>query len=1055
MSNLNKLCGILVGMLGVIVSAYAVEEVVVLEGFDGTGDALHGTQVDIFNSGIVDAGGSATWVAAPEFKNDGSVDPAPFRSAYLPLGMYINNAKGSSKGRFVLSAELTKSSAGNWGSIGFFNNPDINADFTRNSMGLATLIYRTSGELDGFGGPGTGSTNVDGPDGQPSPQLLTVVLDFTPAGGYDGLSNFGSAHFYQGTESSENLMGSWTYTADYSFDAIGLSQASYNGRYTNLSLSLGEAVFVPPFALQMKPSDTQAKSYDFEWASTLGTYYKLISSETMSGSTTAWAVWDPDGVGGNDPYEMIGPASEGTYTLSEVPMDDAEQRFFVIAETDPPEPEPTHFIQATNYDIDIENPGFRMEVSTSAGIVLPADSSSGLYFLDSMAVSSVSLGKSGDVYSYRVTNANGQTARVDIEAKARVIEVDVTLDGLREGAIRMRTASPDGPAFGLGDIGGWEANADLSLSQKTFYLNHNGHRHRWLSSFLVFPASGVAGACFERQGGSVSIGPSYYRMANSSASSQKFYYFIGSMEEIYAAWRTARIANGFPGVAPKMDGFELGFETWDLLKWNTNARTCQNAIRGFLNNGYKIRWAVTGSGFWFDDGTTSGTTTSFGLYENTKYPETSSPAPPDFGDWCKARNIRWMIGLRTNFIPEDGPHRAARASQNGATQFDTSVGTEEGLTNNYFLKNSSGATIKRTSTIFPTVGCYLLDGNVPGAGTWFKSQYDAWGVDGVKEDTMMSAPDHTIYNGPMRAIAEGGDLVMARCGAYSSPGTLTRINDTRVSEMTRRIPVNYLQNAASGAPHAYSDSIGFGSIGNVTSTVRHAWLQALTAGMAVSSTPWNWSSANQATLKKAVDFHYEIGPYLHSCAVDSHNTGYPHTMTPIAIAYPDDPGTYTLANNNVGQYQWMIGPSLLATPRLRNYASSTANVYLPPGKWIDIETGTVYAGPTTLTGFSIPLEKVPVFVGGKGVYISRIDEVSPLQAVVFPIATGGSSYTFTHPDGIATSTVVNNNVGWNTETLAVTNTETSQPVVYVVDATTGAIRFDILPGNNYALSGGD
>jgi len=102
----------------------------------------------------------------------------------------------------------------------------------------------------------------------------------------------------------------------------------------------------------------------------------------------------------------------------------------------------------------------------------------------------------------------------------------------------------------------------------------------------------------------------------------------------------------------------------------------------------------------------------------------------------------------------------------------------------------------------------------------------------------------------------------------------------------------------------------------------------------------------------------------------------------------------------------------------------------------------------------MPLDKVPVFVGGKGVYVTRVDDSSPLQAIVYPIATGGSSYTFTHPDGTSTSTVVNDNTGWNAATLNVTDTSAGSPASFTADAATGAIRFDLLPGHSYALGGG-
>ena len=179
-------------------------------------------------------------------------------------------------------------------------------------------------------------------------------------------------------------------------------------------------------------------------------------------------------------------------------------------------------------------------------------------------------------------------------------------------------------------------------------------------------------------------------------------------------------------------------------------------------------------------------------------------------------------------------------------------------------------------------------------------------------------------------------------------------------------------------------------------------------------------------------------------------------MTPLPVAFPDDPATYDLASSTNRQFQWMIGPSLLAAPLLHaNYSTSTLmNIYLPAGKWIDIENGTVHTGPVTLTDFNMPLDKIPVFVGGKGVYVSRIDEGTPLQAVVYPIATGGSSYTFTHPDGTSTSTVVNDNTGWNPATLTVTDITTGTPEEFTTDPTTGAIRFNLQPGHSYRLGGG-
>jgi hypothetical protein len=709
----------------------------------------------------------------------------------------------------------------------------------------------------------------------------------------------------------------------------------------------------------------------------------------------------------------------------------------------------TSSVVTDHYTLVITKPGFRMAVEKSTGVALPADS--GLSFLGSGAVSFERLSQTDNTAAYRVTNGNGQTAVADLVAKPHTIVLTIALEEGQSGDISMRTGSP-GPAYGLGDHGGWEKNANLASEQKTYALEHNGHGRRWLSSFLVFPQNGAAGACFERMNGEVSIGPEYYQMANTSTSEQKFYYFIGSMAEIYAAWREVRVAEGYPGVAPKMDGFELGFETWDLLRWNTNASTCQDAIQGFLDRGYNIRWAVTGSGYW----QAQGTTVSFGKYDFTKYPETSAPLPPDFGDWCADRNIRWMVGQRTNFVTVGGPH-ASKPGESGARIFDTSPDSQAGLDKGYFLKDSTGSVVERTSSTYPTVPCYLLDGNVPGAATWFKNLYDAWGVDGVKEDTMMASPDHTIYNAPMRAIAESGDLVMARCGAYSSPGTLTRVNDTNgAKSMTLRCPINYLQYAASAAPNVYSDTVGFGGMEDVTSTTRHAWLLALTGGMAVSDSPWNrgWSDADQATLKMAIDFHYELGPYLYSSAVECDRTGYPHTMTPLPIAFPEDANTYNLASDANRQFQWLVGPSLLATPLLtkEHKTSDTMNIYLPEGRWIQYGTGRVHDGPKTLKNFAMPLDQVPAFIGGKGILMLRNRQDNTIFVEVFPVSEIAATHTFHLADGEDTIVIANRLMHNNVESAVVIDNETGEKIQHTCDSQRKLIRFKPEQNHRYTIS---
>ena len=81
---------------------------------------------------------------------DGDVVGSGQGTAYLNLGTYINNAKGTAAGKFELAATLAPTT-GSWVALGFFNSatPSTGTNFTGNG-GMATILYRPTGEVDGF-----------------------------------------------------------------------------------------------------------------------------------------------------------------------------------------------------------------------------------------------------------------------------------------------------------------------------------------------------------------------------------------------------------------------------------------------------------------------------------------------------------------------------------------------------------------------------------------------------------------------------------------------------------------------------------------------------------------------------------------------------------------------------------------------------------------------------------------------------------------------------------------------------------------------------------------
>jgi alpha-D-xyloside xylohydrolase len=54
------------------------------------------------------------------------------------------------------------------------------------------------------------------------------------------------------------------------------------------------------------------------------------------------------------------------------------------------------------------------------------------------------------------------------------------------------------------------------------------------------------------------------------------------------------------------------------------------------------------------------------------------------------------------------------------------------------------------------------------------------------------------------------------------------------------------------------------------------------------------------------------------------------------VEYPNDPGSWRVDD------QYLFGPDMLVAPLLESVDSR--DVYLPPGWWIDYQTGNIYAG---------------------------------------------------------------------------------------------------------------
>lgn len=670
-------------------------------------------------------------------------------------------------------------------------------------------------------------------------------------------------------------------------------------------------------------------------------------------------------------------------------------------------------------------------------ILAPAINSSGLLINGyPVTSSSIESNKNSEKLVFEVTNSNDENAQVIVSFKGGIAKFTVDPETEKETKIALRLGGMP-VAHGLGDAGAFRESFNLlENKEKSYFIENNGGGQRWVSSFAIFPRNKIAGVFFNKGKKTVVLNEQEYAMHSTSVKPATFYYFLGTPGEIYRNYKLTRESDGYKDVKPKFRLFELGWESWDALGWNTNQKTVQEILQKFHKNGYPIRWAVTGSGFW-DEG---GTTTSFGRW-GEKFSN-----PLLLKNWMHSNDIKWMIGLRTNFVPEGGPYFPKTKERDKNLKVSSFYGnalTTEAKEKGYLVKDAQGKILEITSGVFPIVPCYLLDGNVPGAAEWYQQQYTKWGVDGIKEDTMMKLDSLTsIFNAPITQIANKGGLVMARNGEFISGGTLLRINDTGVGDLEKRIPINYFQYAASGFPNVYSDVAGVHNMHNVKDAdrnIRHTWLLSLTAGLAVGAYPEKWPSEKQEVFKKAIDFHYKLAPYMYSAAIEGYHSGFPATLTPLTLAFPKDPNVADIPN-----YQWMIGESILATPLLKNFQSGKMDVYLPEGVWFDYETGKKYVGPLTLIDFEIPLEKTPCFIGGNGLLVERKNEM--LIARIYPIAKNAILKVYDE-DGRIQNQIQINNPDWNN--INIVNAMSKEKVAFKVHK--NAFEFLLEKNQNYKV----
>jgi alpha-glucosidase (family GH31 glycosyl hydrolase) len=701
-------------------------------------------------------------------------------------------------------------------------------------------------------------------------------------------------------------------------------------------------------------------------------------------------------------------------------------------------------IATPNYQLAIQKQGFRYSFAKPNGsAIVAAHATSGLEFAGGAAAATQLKSASADKVVLEVTNGQGAKATVELELAAHHVRFSVT--PAAPGKIVARTAGLT-PVYGLADHAAFaRTTTDVTgYSDENFHAQTPPGHKRMVSNFVIAPRQGLAVVNVET--GLKVVRCTADELAQGVVKAERMpalYYFLGTPQEIYAAFLAARNCEGWPVLQPKYEFFGVGWEAFGALGWKTNEKTVTENVEKYLALGYPLAWMVVGSGFWPNADSNMCATTSFGLWDSVRYPD-----PKRFIAHFKDKGLKVFLGLRISFI-KDGPYSA------------------EGVAKGYFLKENGMA--KAYKIAFPKAPAYLLDGANPAAVQWYVGLCQKWmdaGVDGFKEDLfgfgVVKMLDGNIDN-VNRALMAKGVYIMGRNNYLGSACDTHRIEDFNFDQNQDRGPINCLAFSYSGFPYAYPDIVG-GTFGEGRKMpplnsermqkymMRVAQFGSVNPSMAVGMGPWNFSSKQvEQVMLAAAQLHGRLQPYLFSAAMDAFETGFPWSMAPLPLVYPDDAQVHGRENTTTRGYEWLLGPSLLACPLYGDdyWKTDTRDVYLPAGKWMDFDTGEVHQGPKLLKDFALPCGKKPLFIGGKGVLVLRDLKTDALSAKVYPVATAGSTYRFTHHDGTTRSLITTDVADWKNVT--VTDLTSNQTVACEREAKTGAVKFPFTPGHNYRL----
>jgi alpha-D-xyloside xylohydrolase len=131
-------------------------------------------------------------------------------------------------------------------------------------------------------------------------------------------------------------------------------------------------------------------------------------------------------------------------------------------------------------------------------------------------------------------------------------------------------------------------------------------------------------------------------------------------------------------------------------------------------------------------------------------------------------------------------------------------------------------------------------------------------------------------------------------------------------------------------------------------------------GLGESRDFWRYGPAIVDVFRAASVLHYELAPYFLELSRRADTTGVP-IVRPLGLDYPTDPSAWG------NPLEFTIGTALLAAPvagpagGLPGNTLARPTIYLPPGDWVDLNSGYVLPGGSTFVR-PTPLSELPLYL---------------------------------------------------------------------------------------------